>query len=92
MRLLALSHIQDGKDYQQVAQYLKVTLTSVKRWLYRFKHNGLDGLKEKHRTGRRSQSNGKNEEIKNAIQQLQDDKAGGRVRLVDIQVLFKRSV
>lgn len=88
IRLLALSHIKEGKNYQQVAQYLKVSVLSVKNWLSNFKKQGLLGLSEKSRTGRNSQYSGKEEKIKQAIQTLQDNKTGGRVRLLDIQLML----
>ena len=52
IRLLALSHIRDGANRAEAAQYLKVNRRMVNDWVKRFFNEGLDGLKEKLRTGR----------------------------------------
>lgn len=54
MRLLALAHFQDGKSRTQIAQFLKVSRTSVNKWVSLYLSEGLDGLQEKPRTGRPS--------------------------------------
>ena len=33
MRLLALSHFQDGHSRTQIAQFIKVSRTSVNKWI-----------------------------------------------------------
>jgi transposase len=52
IRLLALSHIKDGANKTQTAKYLKVSRRSVNDWVKRFNAEGLDGLREKLRSGR----------------------------------------
>lgn len=52
MRLLALAHFQDGKSRTQIACFLKVSRTSVNKWVRLFLEEGLAGLQEKPRTGR----------------------------------------
>ncbi|SQH74334.1 transposase [Shewanella benthica] len=52
MRLLALAHFQDGKSRTQIAQFLKVSRTSVNKWVHVYLTEGLAGLQEKPRTGR----------------------------------------
>ncbi len=52
MRLLALAHFQDGHSRTQIAKFLKVSRTSVNKWVQTFLDDGLDGLKEKPRSGR----------------------------------------
>lgn len=52
MRLLALAHFKDGHSRTQIAKYLKVSRTSVNKWVQTFLEEGLDGLQEKPRTGR----------------------------------------
>lgn len=52
IRLLALSHIKDGANNTQTAKYLKVSRRSVNDWVKRFNAEGIDGLKEKSRSGR----------------------------------------
>ncbi len=52
VRLMALSHIKDGANNAQVARNLHISRRSVNDWVKRFYENGLDGLKEKPRSGR----------------------------------------
>ena len=52
VRLLALSHIKEGANHKQAAEYLKVSRRIVNDWVRRFNADGLEGLKEKPRTGR----------------------------------------
>ena len=52
MRLLALAHFQDGHSRTQIAQFLKVSRTSVNKWVKTYLDEGIEGLKEKPRTGR----------------------------------------
>ncbi|MGS0729836.1 helix-turn-helix domain-containing protein, partial [Shewanella sp. 0m-11] len=52
MRLLALAHFQDGKSRTKIALFLKVSRTSVNKWVHAYLEEGLAGLQEKPRTGR----------------------------------------
>ncbi|MCG3748593.1 helix-turn-helix domain-containing protein [Vibrio cincinnatiensis] len=52
MRLLALAHFKDGHARTQIAKFLKVSRTSVNQWVHTFLEEGLEGRKEKPRTGR----------------------------------------
>jgi transposase len=90
IRLLALSHIQNGKKYAEVANYLQVNLTTVKMWISRFKKEGIEGLSEKQRSGRKSKAVGLSKEIRKAIIKLQNNRAGGRVTLKDIQAMLAK--
>ena len=53
-RILAVSHFVEGKNRTQIAQFLKVSRTSVNRWVAAYLKDGLDGLAEKQHTGRPS--------------------------------------
>ncbi|GEA49903.1 hypothetical protein VIN01S_07070 [Vibrio inusitatus NBRC 102082] len=52
MRLLALAHFKDRQSRTQIAKFLKVSRTSVNKWVQAFLEEGLEGLQEKPRTGR----------------------------------------
>jgi transposase len=54
VRLMALSHIQDNANRAQTAKFLKVSRGSVNKWVQDFINDGIDGLKEKPRSGRPS--------------------------------------
>ena len=47
LRLLAVSHFIDGQSRTQIAIFLKVSRTSLNKWVHTYLHEGLDGLKEK---------------------------------------------
>jgi transposase len=51
-RLIALSHIKNGVNRTQTAKYLQVSRRMVNEWVKRFNEEGLEGLKEKPRSGR----------------------------------------
>ena len=52
LKLLALLHFHEGKSRYQIADYLKVSRTSVNKWVTSYLTHGLDGLKEKKHSGR----------------------------------------
>lgn len=52
LKLLALLHFHEGKSRYQIADYLKVSRTSVNKWVSSYLTYGLDGLKDKKHTGR----------------------------------------
>ena len=52
IRLLALLHIKEGVNRAKTAICLKSSRKAVNDWAKNYYENGLDGLKEKPRTGR----------------------------------------
>jgi transposase len=52
IRLMALSHINNGVNPTQTAKYLHVSRRMVNEWVKRFNDKGIDGLIEKPRSGR----------------------------------------
>ncbi|UXI01165.1 helix-turn-helix domain-containing protein [Photobacterium sp. TY1-4] len=52
MRLFAFAHFKEGQSRTQIAKYLKVSRTSVSKWVHTFLEEGFAGLQEKPRTGR----------------------------------------
>lgn len=54
VRLMALAHIQAGANRTQTAKFLRVSRGSVNKWVQQFINGGIDGLKEKPRSGRPS--------------------------------------
>jgi len=57
VRLMALSHIKEGANNSQTARNLHISRRIVNDWVNRFYVHGLEGLKEKPRTGRPSRLN-----------------------------------
>ena len=54
IRLLAISHFTEGHSRAQIAKYLKVSRLSVNKWVKAYLDDGIDGLKDKPRSGRPS--------------------------------------
>jgi transposase len=57
VRLMALSHIKEGANNSQAAKNLHVSRRIVNDWVKNFYAHGLEGLKEKPRSGRPSRLN-----------------------------------
>lgn len=90
IRLLALGHIQNGKSRKTVAEMFCITTQAIRTWVNKFIDNDLESLKEGFRSGRRKKLlKSQEEEFRCQVEQLQDERLGGRVRAADIQVLLK---
>ncbi|MBE3662629.1 IS630 family transposase [Vibrio navarrensis] len=85
MRLLALAHFKDGHSRTQIAKFLKVSRTSVNKWVQTFLQEGLEGLKEKPRTGRPPfLTPEQKERLSQYIKDKADNTQGGRLTGADI--------
>ncbi|HFQ5337388.1 TPA: IS630 family transposase, partial [Vibrio vulnificus] len=85
MRLLALAHFKDGHSRTQIAKFLKVSRTSVNKWVQTFLEEGLEGLQEKPRTGRPAFLNAEQrEQLSQYIKARAMDSSGGRLTGNDI--------
>ncbi|ABV87329.1 helix-turn-helix domain-containing protein [Shewanella pealeana] len=91
VKLLAVLHFQDGKSRYQIADFLKVSRTSVNRWISLYLASGLEGLKEKPHRGRPSILN---QEQLVQLQNHIENKSyhGEKVKLtgVDIQLYIEK--
>lgn len=80
MRLLALAHFKDGHSHTQIAKFLKVSRTSVNKWVQTFLEEGLEGLQEKPRTGRLPfLTSEQREQLSQYIKDKANDTQGGRL-------------
>lgn len=85
IRLLALSHFQDGKSRTDIAKYLKVSRGSVNNWVAAYLKEGLTGLEEKPRSGRPPFITTKQkEELAAYIKARAMNEKGGRLTGADI--------
>ena len=86
IRLLAISHFLDGKNRTQIATFLKVSRTSVNKWVQAYFDDGLDGLKERKHTGRPKElSDEQLELLKRFILSAAVKDDGGRLQGKDVQ-------
>jgi transposase len=52
LRYSALAHFQKGRSRADIAKFLKVSRTSVNKWISQYHQHGLAGLVDKKTTGR----------------------------------------
>ena len=91
LRLIALAHLKDGKSYTEVAAALRLTRHAVMRWVQWFSAGGvyrLAGLPHDWSTQRLGKA--QEEAFRQAVEQLQRERGGGRVRGEDIRQLLAR--
>ena len=89
MRYIALAPLKDGKNFTEVADALRVTRHSVMRWLKWFACGGVDCLAgAPHYWSTQRLPKAQEEAFRQAIEQLQDNRGGGRVRGEDIRQLL----
>ncbi|MEC6831399.1 helix-turn-helix domain-containing protein [Photobacterium toruni] len=89
LRLLAVYYFIDGKSRYQIARYLKVSRTSVNKWITQYLNYGFEGLKEKNRSGRPSRLNNEQcHKIQVFITENAIKSQGQRLRAKDIQTFI----
>lgn len=87
IRLLALAHFSDGLSRTEIAVMLKVSRTSVNKWVSDYLNEGLEGLVEKTLSGRPSKLLPKQQlQLRQYIEQQSENGEGGRLILADIQL------
>lgn len=87
-RLTALGILQQKVSLKKTAKLLKTERQTIREWLTKFKESGLDGLSDKHRSGRPPRLKKDQEAaFAAAVLQLQEDRKGGRITGSDIQKL-----
>ncbi|HEY3289060.1 MAG TPA: winged helix-turn-helix domain-containing protein [Anaerolineae bacterium] len=89
VRLLALAHLKDGKNYSEVARSLRVTRHAVRRWARWFVAGGIDRLAGVPHTWSPQRLPKEQEEpLRLAIERAQAERGGGRIRGEDIRQLL----
>jgi len=84
-----MSHLQEGREYAEVALFLCVSSETVQKWVKRFKASGLDGLRESPRSGaKRKLKESQEIDFRKAVIALQENRSGGRITGHDIQRLL----
>lgn len=86
MRYLALAHFQDGMNRAAIAKSLKVSRTSVNKWVSNFLQYGLKGLDDTPSPGRPpGLTLAQRERLSKFIEQQSHSEVGGRLQGTDIQ-------
>lgn len=90
IRLLALGHLQSEKTKTDVVGMFRITFPTLRTWMLRFIAEGIEGLKSRRGRGRKRKPSAEQEEsFSQQVEELQQNREGGRVRGQDIQVLLK---
>ena len=80
IRLLALYHLQQGKQLNEVSKILCVTRKTLYSWLSWYQDSGISRLLSKPKNrGRKKKVHLVKAEIQSGIEQLQEDRSGGRI-------------
>ena len=91
MRLLALAHFKDGRSRTEIAKFLKVSRTSVNKWVSIYLNEGIEGLKEKPRSGRPAfLSVAQQKQLAQFINQRASNDDGGRLIGADIHSYIEK--
>jgi len=86
LRYLALAHFQEGHSRTDIAKFLKVSRTSVNKWISQYHQNGLQGLVDKKTTGRPLRlSEAQCRQLVNHVNKASNNNDGGRLLGTDIQ-------
>lgn len=92
LRLLALANFKDGMSRYKIAECLKVSRTSVNKWVSDFLKHGLEGLQEAQRSGRPAKLSHKQlEQLSKYIESHAEQPNGGRLQGPDIQQYILQS-
>lgn len=90
IRLMAMHHIQQGHTYAHTAKAYLVNINAVNQWIARYKKGGVKGLNEKPHTGRIGLfAKHSLTKIFDSIVEMNENKKGGRIRLIEIDQLLK---
>lgn len=85
IRLLALAHFSEGHNRSEIAHILKVSRTSVNKWVSDFLAQGLAGLEHKTSPGRPPVlSSAQSKQLSTFIEQQSLSETGGRLTANDI--------
>ena len=89
-RYLAFAHISDGKSFTEAAAAIRIKLRTLMNWVQRFRKQGIDGLLDRPGRGSKPYLPSKDRAaFKQAVLELQQKRAGGRVRGADVLALMK---
>ena len=89
VKLLALHHLQSGQLLKDVADIVLYDEKAVRDWIRRFVRFDYEGLIDRPGRGQKPRLPvEKEEEFKDALDKLYDNKNGGRVSIEDIQKLL----
>jgi transposase len=89
IRLLALAHLKEGRNHVETAQALRTTRHAVMRWMQWFAAGGMNRLAGvPHTWSTQRLPPAQEEAFRQAVERLQAERGGGRLRGEDIRQLL----
>ena len=89
-RFLAFAHIREGKTFTETAIAIRVKLRTLMNWIKQFKHEGIQGLKDKAGRGAKPFLPEEHRQaFRQAVLELQKNRVGGRIRGSDVLELMR---
>lgn len=89
VKFQALHHLQNGRSLQDTADIVLYDAQAVRSWIRRFVEFDYEGLIEKSGRGRKPRLSSEQEEnFKDALDGLHNNKGGGRITVADIKNLL----
>lgn len=89
-RLMILACLKEGMSKADISRLLFISTDQIYAWLKRFREEGIEGLKDKARSGRpRLLDSSHHKTLKQKMEELQSALPGGRLRGEDIIQLIK---
>ena len=86
LRFLTLAHFQEGETRTAIAKFLKVSRTSVNKWISQYHQHGMSGLVDKKTPGRPyALSSCQRQQLIEFITKESKSEQGGRLNGTDIQ-------
>ena len=89
-RYRGLHHVQQGKTYAEVSEICLVTPLAVRNWVKKYRAGGAAQLMNQPGRGRKARLKVSDEDFKQSILALQEERAGGRVKGTDILEMIKK--
>lgn len=89
-RFLAFAHIREGRTFTETAIAIRVKLRTLMNWIKQFKNEGIQGLKDKAGRGAKPFLPEEHRQaFRQAVLELQKNRAGGRIRGSDVLELMR---
>ncbi len=92
LRCLAILHFQDGHSRTDIAKFLKVSRTSVNKWVSQYLQFGIDSFIDKKPPGRPSKlSIAQQQQIRDYVKSKENNDQGGRLNGQDVQAYIQKN-
>jgi transposase len=91
IRLLAMSHLRDGKSITETAKALKIHHNNICRWLRQFAADGLQGLRHRQGAGAKRKIT-QERAFRESVLELQANQVGGRIRGLDVLEMMEKKL